>query len=209
MTLQDILKAKGLDDKAIEGVIGEMKQNKIFTSAEENLDIRYGKLKTDFDALTKQHGESTALIEQMKKDNAGNEALQSKITEYEGKIQNMEKELQQTKIDAALKVALLEAKVTDVDYLTFKIKEKGEVKLGDDGKIKGIDDTIASLKTQFPQHFSSETKKKIDENKLPDGDPDKNHGVTKEQFEKMGYQDRLKFFNENPDAYKEFTSAEN
>lgn len=209
MTLQEILKAKGLDDKAIEGVIGEMKQNKIFTSAEENLDIRYGKLKTDFDALTKQHGESTALIEQMKKDNAGNEALQSKITEYEGKIQNMEKELQQTKIDAALKVALLEAKATDVDYLTFKIKEKGEVKLGDDGKIKGIDDTIASLKTQFLQHFSSETKKKIDENKLPDGDPDKNHGVTKEQFEKMGYQDRLKFFNENPDAYKEFTSTEN
>lgn len=208
MTLQEILKAKGLDDKAIEGVIGEMKQNKIFTSAEENLDIRYGKLKTDFDALTKQHGESTALIEQMKKDNAGNEALQSKITEYEGKIQNMEKELQQTKIDAALKVALLEAKVTDVDYLTFKIKEKGEVKLGDDGKIKGIDDTIASLKTQFPQHFSSEIKKKIDENRLPDGDQDKNHGVTKEQFEKMGYRDRLKFFNENPDAYKEFTSTE-
>ena len=68
MTLQEILKAKGLDDKAIEGIIGEMKQNKIFTSAEENLDIRYGKLKTDFDALTKQHGESTALIEQMKKD---------------------------------------------------------------------------------------------------------------------------------------------
>ena len=168
MTLQAILKAKGLDDKAIEGIIGEMKQNKIFTSAEENLDIRYGKLKTDFDALTKQHGESTALIEQMKKDNAGNADLQSKITEYEGKIGNLQKELQQTKIDAALKVALLEAKVTDVDYLTFKIKEKGEVKLGDDGKIKGIDDTIASLKTQFPQHCSSETKKKIDENKLPD-----------------------------------------
>ena len=58
--------------------------------------------------------------------------------------------------------------MTDVDYLTFKIKEKGEVKLGDDGKIKGIDDTIASLKTQFPQHFASDSKKKIDENKLPD-----------------------------------------
>ena len=49
MTLQEILKAKGLDDQAVESVIGEMKQNKIFTSAEENLDIRYGKLKTDFD----------------------------------------------------------------------------------------------------------------------------------------------------------------
>ncbi|MBR1620119.1 phage scaffolding protein [bacterium] len=203
MTLQEILKAKGLDDKAVESVIGEMKQNKIFTSAEENLDIRYGKLKTDFDALTKQHGESTALIEQMKKDNAGNEALQSKITEYEQKIQQMTTELQQTKLDAALKVALLEAKVTDVDYLTFKIKEKGEVKLGDDGKIKGIDDTIAALKTQYPQHFASETKKKIDENKLPSGDDE--NKISQDAFNKMGYQDRLKVFNENPELYNELS----
>lgn len=161
MTLQEILKAKNLSDEDVQSIIGEMKQNKIFTAGEENLDIRYGKLKTDFDTLTKQHDESTALIAQMKKDNAGNEALQSKITEYETKIQQMETELQQTKIDSALKVALLEADVTDVDYLTFKIKEKGEVKLGDDGKIKGIDDTIAGLKTQYPQHFASETKRKL------------------------------------------------
>ena len=177
MTLQEILKAKGLDDTAVESVIGEKKQNKIFTASEENLDVRYGKLKGDFDALTKQHGESTTLIEQLKKDSKGNEALQGKITEYEGKIQQMEKELQQTKVDAALKVALLEAKVTDVDYLTFKIKEKGEVTLGDDGKIKGIDDTIAALKTQYPQHFSTESKKKIDENKLPNGDEHNEGGL--------------------------------
>lgn len=88
MTLEEILKAKGLNDDDVKSVIGEMKQNKIFTTSEENLDIRYSKLKTDHDNLTKQHGESTALIEQMKKDNAGNEALQGKITEYETKIAN-------------------------------------------------------------------------------------------------------------------------
>ncbi len=202
MTLQEILKAKGLDDKTIESVIGEMKQNKIFTSAEENIDIRYNKLKTDFDNLTKQHGESTALIEQMKKDNAGNEALQSKITDYEGKIGNLQKELEQTKIDAALKVALLEAKVTDVDYLTFKIKEKGEVKLGDDGKIKGIDDTISTLKTQYPQHFSSDTKKKIDENKLQSGD-NGTGAMTKKELLSKPYAERMKFYEENPETYEQ------
>lgn len=207
MTLQEILKAKGLDDQAVESVIGEMKQNKIFTSAEENLDIRYGKLKTDFDNLTKQHGESTALIEQMKKDNAGNADLQSKITEYEGKIEQMKQELQQTKLDAALKVALLEAKVTDVDYLTFKIKEKGEVKLGDDGKIKGIDDTIAALKTQFPQHFASESKKKIDENKLPNGE-DKGDGWTKKDILSKPYNERLAMYQENPEAFNKAMQSE-
>lgn len=205
MTLQEILKSQGLSDEQVQTIVGEMKQNKVFTASEENLDIRYGKLKTDFDNLTKQHGESTSLIEQMKKDNAGNEVLQGKITEYESKITALTAELQQAKVDAALKVALLEAKVVDVDYLTFKIKEKGEVKLDEQGKIKGIDETIASLKTQFPNQFSSESKRKIDEHKLPEGDPDNKHGVTKEQFDKMGYQERLQFYNENPDAYKELT----
>lgn len=209
MTLEEILKAKNLSDDDIKSIIGEMKQNKIFTAGEENLDIRYGKLKTDFDSLTNQHDESTKLIEQMKKDNAGNEALQGKITEYETKMTAMQKELEQTKVDAALKVALLEAKVVDVDYVTFKIKEKGEIKLGEDGKIKGIDETITSMKTQFPTQFSSDKQKKIDEHKLPGGDPDNNHGITKEQFDKMGYQDRLKLFNENPDTYKELSEPQN
>lgn len=208
MTLQEILKAKGLSDDDVQSIIGEMKQNKIFTAGEENLDIRYNKLKGDFDTLTKQHGESTTLIEQLKKDNAGNEGLQTKITEYEGKVQQLEQELQKTKVDAALKVALLEANVTDVDYLSFKIREKGEVKLGDDGKIKGIDDTIAALKTQFPQHFASESKKKIDEHKLPEGD-DKGNGWTKKELLSKPYNERLKMYQENPEAFNQAMQSDN
>ena len=207
MTLQEILKAKGLDDKAIEETIGEMKQNKIFTSSEENLDIRYNKLKGEFDNLTSQHGESTKLIEQLKKDNAGNAELQNKISEYEGQIQQLQSELQQTKIDSALKVALLEANVTDVDYLAFKVKAKGEVSLGEDGKIKGIDDTIAALKTQYPQHFSSESKKKIDEKKLPGDDGDKGSGMTKKELLSKPYNERLQFYNENPELFNQIINS--
>lgn len=209
MTLQEILKAKGLDDKAVEETIGEMKQNKIFTASEENLDIRYGKLKGDYDALTKQHGESTNLIEQLKKDNAGNAGLQQKITDYEKNIADLTAENEQLKIDSALKIALLEAKVSDVDYLTFKIKEKGEVKLGDDGKIKGIDDTIAALKTQFPQHFTSESKKKIDENKLPNGDENNGDGMTKKELLSKPYTERQRIYQENPDLFNEIMNSEN
>lgn len=209
MTLQEILKAKGLSDEDIQSVIGEMKQNKIFTASEENLDIRYGKLKGDFDALTKQHGESTTLIEQLKKDNAGNEGLQQKITDYEKTVADLTAENEQLKVDSALKIALLEAKVTDVDYLTFKIKEKGEVKLGEDGKIKGIDDTIAALKTQFPQHFTSESKKKIEENKLPNGDDGNGDGMTKKELLSKPYTERQRIYQENPDLFNEIMNSEN
>ena len=137
MTLQEILKAKGLDDATIESVLGEMKQNKIFTTEHENMDIRYPKLKTDHENLTAQHGESTKLIEQMKKDAQGNESLQGKITTYESTIMNLQTQLKQTQLDAAIKVALLAAKASDVDYMTFKLKEKGELALDENGKIKG------------------------------------------------------------------------
>jgi hypothetical protein len=179
MTLQEILKAKGLSDEDIESVIGEMKQNKIFTTAEENLDIRYGKLKGDHDTLTKQHKEATDLIEQLKNDNAGNAELQGKITGYETTIADLTKQLEQEKVDSALKIALLEAKVQDVDYLTFKIKEKGEVKLDENGKIKGFDDTIAALKTQFPNQFVTvDDQRQIDPQPLPQGDDRKNEPVS-------------------------------
>ena len=47
MNLIEIMKAKGISDDIIKAVQEDMKANKIFTSAEENIDIRYGKLKTE------------------------------------------------------------------------------------------------------------------------------------------------------------------
>ncbi len=203
MTLQEILKSQGLSDEQIEKVTGEMKQNKIFLADEENLGIRYKKLKDDHDALTKQHGEATTLIEELKKGNKGNEQLQSKITAYETQVADLQAELEKTKVESAIKVALLSAKAIDVDYLTFKLKEKGEIKLDDQGNIKGIDDMLAGLKTQFPNQFESASQKKIEEHKLPNGDDSKK--ISQEDFNKMGYQDRLKVYNENPELYAELS----
>lgn len=203
MTLQEILKSQGLSDEQIEKVTGEMKQNKIFLADEENLGIRYKKLKDDHDALTKQHGEATTLIEELKKGNKGNEQLQSKITAYETQVAGLQSELEKTKVESAIKVALLSAKALDVDYLTFKLKEKGEMKLDDQGNIKGIDDMIAGLKTQFPTQFETASQKKIEEHKLPNGDDTKK--ISQEDFNKMGYQDRLKVYNENPELYNELS----
>ena len=51
MTLQELLKAQNLTDEQVKGILDAMKQNKIYTASEENLDVRYGKLKTDHDAM--------------------------------------------------------------------------------------------------------------------------------------------------------------
>jgi len=206
MTIAEILKAKGLDDAVIKEIQDEMKANKIFTASEENLDIRYGKLKTDHDGKLAELTEAQNLIAELKKNNKGNEGLQQRITDYEGQIEKLQAELEQTKLESAIQVELLSAKAIteDIDYLTFKLKEKGELALDENGKIKGWDDKLAGLKTQFPTHFESAGGKKYEEYKLP-GTEGGGDSVSKETFAKMGYQDRLKLYNENPKAYEELT----
>ena len=202
MTLQEILKAKGLSDDDVQSVIGEMKQNKIFTANEENLDIRYGKLKTDFDNLTAQHKESSTLIEQLKAGTKDSEGLQAKITAYESQVGQLQEQLKQTQLDAAIKVALLGAKATDIDYMSFKLKEKGELELSEDGKIKGIDDMLAGLKTQFPNQFEgTENGGKVDAMPLEEHNPNGDTAMTRAELMRKPYNERAEFARNNPEAY--------
>lgn len=202
MKFEEILKAQELTDEQIAGVIGAMKENSIYTAGEENLDIRYGKLKGDHKTVTDQLTEANKLIETMKKDGATAESLKSQIGDYEQKIAELTAENLRIQTDSALKVALLEADADDIDYLTFKIREKGEITMGEDGKITGLSDTIDALKTQFPNHFKGgEAGKKIEENKLQRGEDTKK--VTPEQFKQMGYNQRNELFKNDPELYKE------
>ena len=207
MTLVELLKARGLDDEAIKGFLEDMKTNKIFTASEENLDVRYGKLKTDHDSVIKERDEGKALIAELQKSNKGNEALQQKVAEYEAKMAEIQAELEQTKLDSAIKVELLSSKALDVDYLTFKLKEKGdELVLDEQGKIKGWDDKLAALKTQFPTQFETASGdgdgyQVLDPNRLDKGDPGE-HTPTKDEFRAMTYEQRVALKQKNEELYK-------
>lgn len=208
MTLEEVLKSKGLTDDQIKAVTAAMKENKIFLAKEEGIDQSYAKLKADHETLTKQHGEATALIEELKKSGQGDGQLQQKITAYEGQVAALQEELQKTKLESAVKMALFNAKATDVDYLSYKLQEKGPLTLDEKGNVKGIEDMLAGLKTQYPQHFGTDGKKIIDEHKLP---PTGGSGaeISQADFDKMGYQGRLKLKQENPEAYAQFTGKTN
>jgi seryl-tRNA synthetase len=204
MTIAEILKAKGISDELVQAVLDDMKANKIFTASEENLDVRYGKLKTQHDSVNQQLTEANALIADMKKSTKGQEELQSKVTAYETQIATLQAQLEETQIEADVHVALLSegVKPDDIDYVMFKLKAKGKLERGEDGKVKELDDKIAAMKTQLPAQFTGE-KKNILENKLPD-DPDNGHhdGITRESLLKKPYAERMRIFNENPEAYK-------
>ena len=152
------------------------------------------------------------LIAELKKASKGNEDFQNKITGYESQVEQLQAELAETKMKNAIKVALLSEKAVDVDYLTFKLneklKEKGEaLELDENDNIKGWDERLAGLKVQFPTMFESSTRKIIEQNKLPE-EPNSGTGVSKEVFDKMGYQSRLKLKQEQPEVYAKMVGRE-
>lgn len=201
MNLNEIFKANGVEDAVANAIFSAMKDNKIYTASEENLDVRYGKLKTDHESKLNELAEANKLIDELKKSNKGNDDLQGKITNYENQVAQLQEELQKTKLDSAIKVALLSEKAMDVDYLTYKLKEKGELELDENEKIKGWDDKIAGLKTQFPNQFEHSGSKKVEEHKLDRSDD--NTTWTKAEILKKPYSERIKIYEENPEAYNE------
>ena len=200
MNLLEILKANGIDDGVAQKITADMKANKVFIASEENLDIRYGKLKNDHAASQQTITDLQTQIAQYEQLKAQNMAL---VEEANKKLEALQSENVKIKTDYAIERVLMEAKVQDVDYMKYKIKEKHPdgFKFDENGKLESINTVIDDLRVQFPNQFSK-IEKKIEEKKLEKSD-DNSGGVTSEMFAKMNYHEKAKLFKENPEQYAE------
>ena len=194
-----------------------MKENNIFTTSHENMDVRYPKMKTDFEGAVQERDAANATIAELKKAAKGQADMQAIITNHEGTIQKLTEQLAQEKLNAAIKVGLLSEKAVDVDYLTFKLNEKargdGEaLTLDDNGNIKGWKDKLEGLKTQFPNQFEAggngDGYEVYKPNSLRKADnPSGDKAMTKEQFDKLGYSGKVALRQENPELYNQMTKG--
>lgn len=173
MTLQEILAAQNLNEEQINAITAAMKENKIYTSAEENIDIRYNKLKEDKQAQDNELQKAQELIKQLQDSAKGNEEIQAKIKEYEAQIEQLQSEAAKARLDYAIKTGLLERNVNpdSMDFLLFKINQDNkDIKLNEESKLEGID--FDEIKTKYASHFKAEDSnagKKLEPNSLPQG----------------------------------------
>lgn len=142
---------------------------------------------SEYDTLNEKYVGSLAeldtantLIETLKSGSKGNEDLQGKISEYETQVTDLQAQLAETMLKSAVRLALSESGAADADYLEFKLRENGEtLELDENGKIKGWEDKLSVLKTQYPKMFESGENgsyRVLGDNRLPDGE----HGDTSE-----------------------------
>lgn len=192
---REFLKSLGIEDENI---------NKIM--AENGKDINEYKAKVEsLEDVKKQLNTANNTIKELKKNNADNEELQKTIKEHEATIKKQKedfaKALKDTKIDAAIEKALRDSNAKHGDLLAGKI-DRSKILINDDNNVIGLSEQIETLKTSYKDLFSTTLA-----GTTPTNNESKVKEVTKEDFAKMGYRERVKLNQENPELYKELAHS--
>lgn len=205
--LQEIFSAT---DEQTKSFTDAMKAKKIYPASEENMDDRYSKLKKQHATTSEQLKDALAKITTLESGVAGSESIQQDLTAAQNKITSLEAQLKQAQVEAQGRMALLSAgaKSDAIDFLMFRLQADGELEQDENGKVKGLEDKIAALKTQQPVHFEAAGDgdnggyQVYQPNTLKQGN-DGDLTVTKEQFRTMGFEERLALKQKNEALYKQ------
>lgn len=197
------LKALGLTDEQIEKVVEDYGKNYVTKNQfnQKNEELKQAKeslttMQSDIEALKKSNADNAELSKQIDELNA---AQLKREEEYTAQIQKME-------LDRIVERTLLSSKVKNAKAVRALLDlEDAKVK---DGTIKGLDDQLTKLKESDPYLFESDSKP----TGVTPGEPHGGQGstgITQEQFNKMGYLERAKLKEDDPNAYSEFINGGN
>lgn len=156
--------------------------------------------KTDFNSKVEELKSANDTLESLKKDNKDVEALQIKITEHEATVEGLQKELADSRKQAAIDLALTKNKARNTKAVKALLDAK-TLELTDEG-VKGLDDQLKKVKEDNPFLFDEgEGTKGPTFSK--NGNPNGTTKVTKEDFNKMGYSERLNLKQSDPGLFSE------
>lgn len=155
MTLAELLKAQGLTDEQITAITGEMTKNKIYTTNEEKIEDRYGKLKIERDDLKVKLDTADKTIAALKAANKDNETLQATIKTHENTIGTMKTDYENRIRDLAINSAI-QAKLTDTKYADLLAGKFDRTKLSvtAEGSVVGIDEQLTTIKEAYKDLFT-------------------------------------------------------
>jgi len=114
--------------------------------------------------------------------------LQKELDELKDKNAEWQTKYQESQLNNAVKLAVAKDANDADDILAFINKD--ELELQDDGKVKGLDKAIESLKESKPYLFA-ESKPS---GRTPDDGKNVNGGITQEEFNNMSVAERTNLF---------------
>lgn len=154
MDFKELLKAQGLSDDQIKAITKSMKENKIYTTSEENIDTRYAKLKEKKEDLETQLTSANDTIKNLKALEIDNTKLKDEIAKFETDKANYEKALTEKDFNYALEDALKGSKSKN-NKLVKALLDMEKIKY-EDGKIVGLDEQLKTIKEENSFLFEKE-----------------------------------------------------
>lgn len=193
------LQALSLTEEQINAIIEDYGKNYVSKAQFNEKNDAYKQAKLEIENLTND-------ISTLSEANKANEALQSQIKELQDAATKREADynenIKNMKIDTAITKALSKSGAMNETILTGLL-DRTKIAIGEDNTITGIQEQIVALKESDPYLFKQDSIKGV----VPgDATPKTNDGITKEQFNKMSYLDRVQLQETNPDLYSELSN---
>lgn len=190
----------GLTKEQIDSVMDE--NGKDIESEKEKLTT----ITAELEDVKIQLKEANSTITNLKKNNADNEALQTKVKEYEDAIKTQkadyEAKVRNLTLDSAIEKALNSAGAKHIDLLSAKI-DRNKLKIEADGKVTGLDEQIATYKESYKDLFTP-TVEGREPNNNGGGKPPINNPWAKEHF---NLTQQAKILKENPELANQLKNS--
>ena len=161
--------------------------------------IQLDEKNAELETLKKSVREHEKQLEELKKTAGNNEALTKQIADLQAQNAEQKKaheaEMNQLRLDNAINTALTTAGAKNMKAVRSLI-DNSKLKLGEDGKVAGLDDQIAALQKSDAYMFhDKKTTFKGFQPGNPAVPPDKNV-----DFSKMSYDELISYLDQNPGA---------
>ena len=200
------LEALGLTKEQIDEVMD--KNGKDVEAAKGNLLT----VTTERDNLKATVAERDKQLEGLKVSAGDAEKLKKQIEDLQAENKEKDKthaeELRRLKIENAVTAAITAAKGKNAKAIRALLElEKAE--LAEDGTVKGLTEQMDKLRKAEDSKFLFDSERRILRGTKPaEASDPMEQGLIKEQFQRMGYKERLELFNNDPELYNELVSKE-
>lgn len=161
----------------------------------DDVNTEKNEYKTQIDNLNQELGK---LKEKLKDNDNANET----IADLQKQIENKEIELEKTRKSNAIKLEVLKANPNDVADILPHLKDD-TITIGEDGTITGLKEQLDALK-ESKAYLFKEVEPTGTGGSIGGGAKGGKGGagITKEDFDKMSYKERVVLYNKDPELYK-------
>ncbi|MEB8094141.1 phage scaffolding protein [Staphylococcus caprae] len=197
---REFLRGLGLEEETVQKIVDEHHDSlRQYKDKADKVDSLQEQLDTANKEITTRDNQ----IKELQSKVGDNEELNNQLESYKQENANYEQKIKDVQLNKAIEVALAKENAVKPEH-AIKLIDTDNLEVDENGNVKGLDDYMTKFKEENGYLFEQP---KPTGRKPEDGDnPKQNDGITKEQFNKMTYTEKVELKTSDPDKYYELSN---